>query len=651
MSTSGFNFLSEINTPDDLRKLDEKDLRTVCSEVREFLIDCVSKTGGHFGAGLGTVELTVALHYVFQTPHDKLVWDVGHQAYPHKIITGRRARMLTIRQLGGLSGFLRRDESEYDEFGAGHASTAISAALGIATARDLQGEDYKVIAIVGDGSLTGGLAYEGMNNAGLLKKDMIVILNDNQMISLSSHDPGGWSIREHFAEMLTHPTYNRLKANVWDLTGKLDAFGDRLRSIAQKMEQGLKVVVTPGMLFEALGFRYFGPINGHNIHKLVEIFRHVKDLKGPILIHVITEKGKGYPPAERDATRLHGVAPFDKVTGEEIKCNSSTPAYTDVFGKAFVELCEQNPKIVGITAAMPDGTGLIYLQEKFPERFFDVGIAEEHAVTFAAGLAAEGMIPVVAIYSSFLQRAFDQIVHDCAIQKLHVVFVLDRGGLVGADGPTHHGTLDLSYLRCIQGMVVMAPKDEQELRDMLYTAIEYKNGPIALRYPRSNALGVPLRSNFTQYEIGKGEIVRKGKDIAILAVGTMVHNALEAAKMLEKSGIQAEVVNMRFIKPVDRELLRNITSRIKLLMTVEDNVVSGGFGGGVLEALSEMNITNVQVKLHGLPDSFVEHGSIGQLYHILKLDAEGIAEIAQQMVQEFPELENHSIPTTGRLFA
>lgn len=634
MSTSKYQFLSTINNPEDLRKLDQKDLRTVCAEVRDYLIDCVSKTGGHFGAGLGAVELTVALHYAFNTPHDKLVWDVGHQAYPHKILTGRKERMTTIRQFGGLSGFLRRDESEYDVFGAGHASTAISAALGIATARDLKGEDYKVVAIVGDGSMTGGMAYEGMNNAGLLKKDLIVILNDNQMISLSSRNPGGWSFHDYFTGMLTHPAYNRLKANVWDLTGKLDAFGDRLRSLAQKMEQGIKAVVTPGMLFEALGFRYFGPINGHNVGKLVEVFRHVKNLKGPILIHVITQKGKGYAPAERDATRLHGVSPFDKITGEEYPKNSATPAFTDVFGKALVELCQQNDKIVGITAAMPDGTGLIHLQEAFPQRFFDVGIAEEHAVTFAAGLATEGLIPVVAIYSTFLQRAFDQIVHDCAIQHLPVVFVLDRGGIVGADGPTHHGALDLSYLRCVQGMVVMAPKDEQELRDMLYTAIEYRKGPIALRYPRGNALGVPLRSGFQKIEIGKGEILRSGKDIALLAVGTMVHHSLQAAELLQQQGVNAEVVNMRFVKPIDKELLIDVCSRIKVLVTIEDNVIKGGFGSAVLETIAELGIENVHIRLHGLPDSFVEHGSPAQLYRLLQLDAEGIAQVALQTLHE-----------------
>ena len=626
MSESHYKYLDSINIPADLRLLEVQDLRAVCSEVREYLIDCVSKTGGHFGAGLGTVELTVALHYTFNTPEDKLIWDVGHQAYPHKILTGRKNRMHTMRQLNGLSGFLKRTESEYDAFGAGHASTAISAALGIAAARDFDNKEFKVVAIVGDGSMTGGMTYEAMNNAGILKKNIIVVLNDNQMGSLSSIEPRIWSFHHYFTEMLTHPTYNKFKANVWDLAGKLDSFGDRLRTVAQQMEKGIKAVITPGMLFEALGFRYFGPINGHNVVKLVEIFQHVRDLNGPILIHVITEKGKGYAPAEREATRLHSMSPFDKITGVSPSKDIQNIALTDIFGKALVEICRQNPKVVGITAAMSDGTGLIHLHEAMPERFFDVGIAESHAVTFAAGLAAEGYIPVVAIYSTFLQRAFDQVVHDCAIQNLHVVFVMDRGGLVGADGATHHGVLDLSFLRCIQGMVIMAPKDEQELRDMLYTAIEYKQGPIAIRYPRGMASGIPLKDGFQTLEIGKSETLHKGKDIALLAVGSMVSNALQSAEILAKEGIEAEVINMRFIKPIDKELLKTLADRIKVIMTVEENVLCGGFGSSVLEALSSLGISDVSVKLLGLPDNIVEHGSTSELHHLLKLDPEGIAE-------------------------
>jgi 1-deoxy-D-xylulose-5-phosphate synthase len=633
MTDLHFQFLDRINYPSDLRKLEPKDLRAVCSEVRDFLIDCVSKTGGHFGAGLGTVELAVALHYVFNTPDDKLVWDTGHQAYPHKILTGRKERMYTMRQLNGLSGFLKRSESEYDAFGAGHASTAISAALGIATARDYQKKDYKVVAIVGDGSLTGGMAYEAMNNAGLLKKDIIVVLNDNQMVSLSSVNPKLWSFHNYFTEALTHPTYNKFRSSVWDLTGKLDTFGDRLRSVAHNVEKGLKAIVTPGMLFEALGFRYFGPFNGHNVVKLVEVFQHVKDLKGPILIHAITEKGKGYAHAENEATGMHGVTPFDKITGQSPKKVEERPAYTTIFGRALVDLCKVNPKVVGITAAMPDGTGLMMLQKEMPDRFFDVGIAEQHAVTFAAGMATEGYIPVVAIYSTFLQRAFDQVVHDCAIQGLHVVFVLDRGGLVGADGPTHHGSLDLAYLRCIQGMVVMAPKDEQELRNMLYTAAEYKGGPIALRYPRGNALGVPLKEGFEKIPIGTSEPLRTGKDVAILAIGSMVKHSVDAASLLEAEGINAEVVNMRFVKPLDLAMLESIARKFDSIVTVEDNVIQGGFGSAVLEALQTIGASHCSVKLHGLPDKFIEQGTPAELYRLCGLDSKGIADVTREFLK------------------
>ena len=629
---STYKYLDGIEYPADLRKLRVSELRAVCADVREFLIDSVSKTGGHFGAGLGAVELAVALHYVFQTPEDRLVWDTGHQAYPHKILTGRKNRMGTMRQLDGLSGFLKRSESEYDTFGAGHASTAISAALGMATARDFAGKHFKVVAIVGDGSLTGGMAYEAMNNAGLLKKDMIVVLNDNQMVSLSSVRPTLWSLHNYFNEMLTHPSYNRFKSNVWELTGKLDTFGDRLRAIAHKVETGMKAVITPGMLFEALGFRYFGPFNGHNVVKLVEIFRHVKDLNGPILIHTITEKGKGYAPAEKEVTGMHGVTPFDKITGISPKKANESPAYTTIFGNALLEICKDNPRVVGITAAMPDGTGLTILQKAMPDRFFDVGIAEQHAVTFAAGMATEGWIPVAAIYSTFLQRAYDQVIHDCALQHLHVVFVMDRGGIVGADGPTHHGALDLSYLRCIQGMVVMAPKDEQELRDMLYTAVEYRGGPIALRYPRGNALGVPLRKQFARLEIGKAETLRTGKDVALLAVGNMVPGAQGAAEILSKEGIEAEVVNMRFVKPLDDERIRELAGRIGSIVTVEDNVIQGGFGSAVLESLCKLGFTDTLVKLHGLPDEFVDHGTPQELHRILRLDAAGIAAVTKEFL-------------------
>jgi 1-deoxy-D-xylulose-5-phosphate synthase len=621
MTDQRYACLDRVNIPADIRKLSTSELKVLCADVREFLIETVSKTGGHLGAGLGSVELAVALHYVFNTPYDKLVWDVGHQAYPHKILTGRKARLNTIRQRGGLSGFLKRTESEYDTFGAGHASTAISAALGMVAAREVSGEHYSVVAIVGDGSMTGGMVYEGMNNAGIMKKDLIVVLNDNNM----SIAPNVWAISNYFTELIAHPSYNRFKKNVYDLTGKLDVWGDRLRRVAARVEEGIKVVVTPGMLFEALGFRYFGPINGHNVAQLVRIFQEVKGFKGPILVHTITQKGKGYRPAEEDVQRLHGVTPFDKVTGISPKKPETTPAYTKVFGKAVVQLAKSNPKIVALTAAMPDGTGLDQLQKEMPGRFYDVGIAEQHGVTFAAGLATQGAVPIVAIYSTFLQRAFDQLIHDVALQHLHVVFALDRGGLVGADGPTHHGVFDLSYLRLIPGMVIMAPKDESELRDMLYTAVQHEGGPIALRYPRGNGVGVPIKEGFDLIPFGKGETLRAGRDVALLAIGTMTNVALKAAEQLAQEGIAAEIVNMRFVKPIDGDLLREIALRIPRLVTLEDNVVIGGFGSAVGEFLAADGITGVHLLSLGIPDRFVDHGSPQELHADLGLDPPGVA--------------------------
>jgi len=612
--------LSKVNYPSDIKQMDVTELKGLCKDIREYLVDTISEIGGHFGGGLGTVELTVAVHKVFNTPYDLVVWDTGHQAYPHKILTGRKEALKRIRKFGGISGFLKRTESEYDAFGAGHATTSISAALGMAVGRDLNNEpNRKVIAIIGDGAMTGGMAYEAMNNSGVLKSDLIVVLNDNRM----SIAPNVWQISNYFTEMISHPDYNKFKAQIWDLTGKLDAFGDRLRKIAARLESGIKAVVTPGMLFEALGFRYFGPVNGHNLHQLIRIFEHVKTLKGPILIHAITEKGKGYKPAEGHVQRLHASTPFDKVTGKAYKKEGAPPAYTTIFGNALVEIVKQNPKVVGITGAMPDGTGLDILQKECPKNYFDVGIAEEHAVTFAAGLATQGIIPVVAIYSTFLQRAFDQIIHDVALQKLHVVFVMDRAGLVGADGPTHHGAFDISYLRFIPGMVLMAPKDEAELRNMLYTAVEYKDGPIALRYPRGNALGVEVKPGFEKIEIGKAEILKSGEDVALLAYGSMVHYALIASEKLESQGIHCEVVNMRFAKPLDKELLDDVASRFRKVVTLEENSIIGGFGSGVLEYFSEKNYKNDLLRI-GLPDKFVDHGTQEELHKMLGIDPDGI---------------------------
>jgi len=614
-----YPILSKVNLPKDIRQLSIEELKTLCDDIRNYLIDVVSQVGGHFGAGLGAVELTVALHKVFDTPNDLIVFDTGHQAYPHKILTGRKEKLHTIRQLNGLSGFLKRSESEYDAFGAGHATTSISAAVGMAEASKILSLNKKVIAVIGDGAMTGGMAYEAMNNAGINKSNLIVVLNDNRM----SIAPNVWQIHNYFNELIAHPEYKKLKDAVWDLTGKLDQFGDRIRKAAVRLERGIKSVITPGMLFEALGFRYFGPINGHNLPQVVKLFEQIKNLEGPILVHLLTEKGKGYTPAEEHIQKYHAATPFDKATGEALKKSSSVPSYTSIFGKALVEIAKENEKVVGITAAMPDGTGMDYFQKEFPNRYYDVGIAEEHAVTFAAGLATQGAIPVVSIYSTFLQRAFDQMIHDVALQKLHVVFVLDRAGLVGADGPTHHGAFDLSYLRLIPGMVVMSPKDEAELRDMLFTAINYKKGPIAIRYPRGSALGVKMDEHFKQIEIGKAEKIYEGKDIAILAVGNMVDYAMKVHKKLADENISAELINMRFIKPLDINLLNDIANRFDKIVTLEENTIIGGFGSAVSEFIVDNNFKNKILRI-GLPDDFVDHGTQAELHKILGIDPEGI---------------------------
>ncbi|MCS7177108.1 MAG: 1-deoxy-D-xylulose-5-phosphate synthase [Candidatus Kapabacteria bacterium] len=623
---TGYRYLPLINSPEDLRKLPESALRDVCAEVRRYLIDVITQVGGHFGAGLGVVELTVALHYVFNTPKDKLVWDTGHQGYPHKILTGRRDELWTIRQRGGISGFLKRSESPYDVFGAGHASTSISAALGIATARDMMGRDFKVVAIIGDGAMTGGLAYEAMNNCGLQQRDLIVILNDNRM----SIAPNMWALSNYFTQIFASPLGLKARKAARELTERMDEVGDRLRRLLSRVESGVKAIITPGMLFEALGFKYFGPVNGHNVHLLVRLLRSLREMRGPVLLHVITQKGKGYAPAEQDRQNLHAIGKIDKITGKPFSAPSDKPKpplYQTVFGQAMVELCERDRRIVGITAAMPDGTGLSILQERFPDRVFDVGIAEAHAVTFAAGLATEGMLPVCAIYSTFLQRAFDQIVHDVAIQRLHVVFALDRAGVVGQDGPTHHGMLDLAYLRIIPGMVVMAPKDEQELRNMLYSALYcYTDGPVALRYPRGHGVGVPL-GPMVPLPLGKAEVLRQGEDVAIVAIGKPVMEALRAAELLKEQGIQAEVVNARFAKPLDTDLLDELCERHSLLVTVEDGQVLGGFGSAVLEYVGQRYNRRVDVMLHGIPDCFVEHATPEEQYRELRLDAQGIAQV------------------------
>lgn len=621
-------FLKDIDYPKDLKKLNLMNLRELADEVREYLIDTISRIGGHLGASLGVCELTLALHYVFNTPDDKIIWDVGHQGYIHKILTGRKEQLKTIRQKNGISGFLKRSESEYDVFGAGHATTSISAALGIATARDFSNKNFKVISVIGDGSMTGGMAYEAMNNIGLLKKDIIVVLNDNKM----SIAPNVWSLQNYFNDLMTNDTYNKFRSKVWELTEVFDKKNsDRLRKVGSKIEGSIKSVVTPGMLFEALGFRYFGPVNGHNVVNLVKMLEELKRMSGPILLHIISEKGKGPSYATDHPQKIHALNPFDKSTGIEHK-KSTVSTYTKEFGTALVELAKKDKKIIAVNAAMPDGTGLNFMQKEIPDRYFDVGIAEQHAVTFCAGLATEGYTPVAAIYSTFLQRAFDQIIHDVATQKLPVIFVLDRGGLVGADGPTHHGVFDLTYLRLIPGMVLMSPKDENELRNMLYTATKYKRGPVAIRYPRGNALGVK-KGEFEKMEIGKGEIVKKGKDVAILAIGNMVKNSLDSEKYLEEYGINAEIVNARFIKPLDRELMYDVFKRFDKIITIEDNTIVGGFGSAVAEFASENNLKS-DILIHGIPDRFIDHAKPEELHEDLRIDAKGIAEVVKEFLSK-----------------
>ncbi|MGC8748734.1 MAG: 1-deoxy-D-xylulose-5-phosphate synthase [Candidatus Kapaibacteriota bacterium] len=623
--------LKNIESPADLRKLEAEKLEILSEELRNYIIDVITQVGGHFGANLGVVELTVALHYVFETPRDKIVWDTGHQGYPHKVLTGRRDLLPTIRQFGGISGFLKRSESQYDVFGAGHASTSLSAALGIATARDILGENYQVIAVIGDGALTGGMAFEAMNNCGFQKRDIIVIFNDNGI----SIDPNVSAISTYFNELFSSRTVTKLRDKIWNATDKIPSLGDRLKEFLSRLEGGLKSIVTPGMLFEALGFNYFGPINGHNIYKLIRILSQIKRLKGPILLHIMTEKGKGFPPAENDSTKLHAIGKKEKKSSEtleKIDIKPKVPSYSDVFGKAVSELMEKDRRIVAISAAMLSGTGLLPVSQKFPERVIDVGIAEEHAVTYAAGMATQGMLPICAIYSTFLQRAFDQIIHDCALQNLHVVFALDRAGLVGEDGPTHHGVFDLAYLRIVPNMIVTAPKDEQELRNLLYSAIYHYPGPVSIRYPRGKALGVPF-SDFEAIPFGKWEFLFDGDDVAILAVGKMVVNSILARDLLLTKGITPAIVNARFIKPLDEEMLHQIANKYEYIITIEEGTVVGGFGSAVAEFLARNNLKN-ELTIHGIPDKFIEHGTQEELLASIELDPRGIAQKITRLVEK-----------------
>ncbi len=611
--------LEKINSPQDLKQLEVTELISLSQEIRDYIINTVSNTGGHLAPSLGVVELTLVLHYLFNAPKDKLVWDVGHQAYTHKIITGRRAQFSTIRQHKGISGFPKMSESEYDAFGVGHASTAISAAYGLACARDLAGEDYKVLAIIGDGALTGGLAFEGLNNAGASTRDFILIVNDNSM----SISPNVGAVSKYLTNLITNPLYNKIKNEVWDLTGKLSTMGSHIRRGVKRLQDSLKSVVIPGLLFERLGFRYFGPVDGHDIPELIRLFHEVQKLHGPIVVHVLTKKGKGFEPAEKNASIFHGLGRFDPVTGI-VTSKSDVPSYTGVFGKSIVEIAKNDDKVIAITGAMALGTGLSEFSQTYPERFFDVGIAEGHAVTFAAGLAASGYKPVVAIYSSFLQRGYDHVIHDVALQNLPVTFVLDRAGIVGDDGPTHHGVFDLAFLRTIPGLVIMAPMDEEELRHMLWTAIHY-NGPIALRYPRGSGEGVVLSASYEKLPIGVSKVIRPGNDVAIIAVGPLLHRAVEAAEILYRQDkLSVEIINARFIKPMDTEMLTRVASRFKLVLTLEDGVLKGGLGSEVVEYFFDQKFANIEVIRCGLPDSFVEQGERELLLQMYGLDAAGI---------------------------
>ncbi|MBI2355478.1 MAG: 1-deoxy-D-xylulose-5-phosphate synthase [Deltaproteobacteria bacterium] len=619
--------LETIDSPADLKKLKPEQLPALAEELRRFLLETVSTTGGHLGSNLGTVELTIALHYCFDSPRDRIIWDVGHQAYTHKILTGRRGQFHTQRQYKGLSGFPKRSESEHDAFGVGHSSTSISAGLGMAAAAALAGTKNHAIAVIGDGSLTGGMAFEALNQAGHLKKNMIVILNDNEMSI--SRNVGAFS--SFISRKMTGRYYRDLKKEMQGLLRQIPAIGTDILHFAKRAENSLKGFLTPGSLFEALGFDYLGPLDGHDLTQLVEVFNNINELDGPLLVHVMTTKGKGYKPAEDTPDKYHGVGAFDIVTGKGSP-KAAAKSYTDVFGETMVQLAEQDPKIVAITAAMPDGTGLNKFAERFPKRFFDVGIAEQHAMTFAAGLAADGFRPVTAIYSTFLQRAYDQVFHDVCLQKLPVTIAMDRGGLVGDDGPTHHGVFDLSFLRHIPGITLMAPKDENELRHMLKTAI-YSGTTMALRYPRGAGYGVEMDAELRSLEIGRGELLVEGDDLCLIAIGSTVQPALQAAETLRLKGINASVVNARFVKPLDAELIVSVARKTGRVVTVEENALQGGFGSAVLELFFDNGLQDVKVKRLGIPDRYIEHGSQAQLRSDLGIDAEGIAAAAMEFVK------------------
>ncbi len=630
-------FLSEIDSPADLRQLKVEDLQEVADEVRHFLLETCSRIGGHTGASLGAVELAVAMHYAFETPKDRLVWDVGHQAYAHKILTGRKDLMNTIKQYGGLSPFLKRDESEYDTFGAGHASTSISAALGMAIARDKLDEDFHVCALIGDSSLAGGMAMEAINQAGHLKSRLIVILNDNEM----SIAPAVGALTGYLNRIKEAQSYQHLKEEIGDTLDSVPGVGHSLRKAAKSFKDAIAAAVLPGALVNELGFKYIGYVDGHNVPAMVKALEEAKQIKdGPVIVHALTKKGKGYPSLEDNYYAWHATGPFDLETGKAVKKTSSKPSpptYTKVFGQTMCEIMEKDEKVVALTAAMPDGTGVDQVLEQFPERSFDVGIAEQHAVTFCAGMATEGLKPVAAIYSTFLQRGFDQVIHDVALQDLDVTFAMDRAGIVGADGPTHHGLLDIAYFRGYPNMTLMAPKDEAEMRDMLLTSIEHK-GPVAIRYPRGAGVGADISNEPKVLEIGKSEILKEGNGIAILAYGSMVYPALEAADELEKDGIDASVINARFVKPLDSELILTLAQTNHLLVTVEEAYLAAGFGSAVMELLEENLMQDtIKVVRMGVPDRIITHGDPNLLRAKYGLDADGIYTKVKETIEILEE--------------
>jgi 1-deoxy-D-xylulose-5-phosphate synthase len=622
------SFLERINSPADLKTLSRSELPMLASEIRKVIIEVVSKNGGHLAPSLGVVELAIAIHYVFTAPADKIIWDVGHQSYAHKLLTGRRERFHTLRQHDGICGFTRMSESPYDAFSTGHSSTSISAGLGIACAKRLKNDRSKVIAVIGDGSMTAGLAYEGLNQAGDINKNILVILNDNDMSI--AHNVGALS--SFLSRTFSAKYLQDFKKELKDFLKSLPKVGDDIYQFAKRSKESFKTFITPGMLFEAFNFEYFGPINGHNLNHLIDILNNIKCLNEPVLLHVSTKKGKGYPPAEKNPVYFHGVGCFNADTGESLKKECSVPTYTQVFGETILQMAKEDEKIVAVTAAMPEGTGLVKFAETYPDRFFDVGIAEQHAVTFAAGLAAEGFKPVVAIYSTFLQRAYDQILHDVCLEALPVVFAVDRGGIVGEDGATHNGVFDLSYLRSLPNMVLMAPKDENELVRMLTTSFGYK-GPVAVRYPRGDVEGVKTEKRDLPLPIGKGEVLQRGNDVLILAIGRSVSDALIAHATLAEKGISATVVNCRFVKPLDVDLIGALAREIPRIITVEENVRQGGFGSAVLECLSDQGITGFRLECIGIPDIFVEHGPQKMLRSKYGIDSSNIVDTAKRLMR------------------